>query len=136
MAVKCVAIWFLNKMWQGKYLQSQDQIVVLLARLPFGSFTAPAEFCIASETVFDLANDLLYCKHWDPVKLPSPYANELPNPEQLSPDIPFWQAKAAGVTLDPTITGGVEGYIDDGACAVLDSPQPTYPWSSEQHKQW
>lgn len=121
-AVKCVAVWFLDKMWQGTYQKSDEQVGVLLTRLPFGSSPAPAEFCVASETVFDLANDLLYCQHWDPLKLPSPYADELPSPERLDDSIPFGQAEEADVSLDPNITGGAEGYIDDGACAVLDSP--------------
>ncbi|KAL7525801.1 hypothetical protein ACHAXR_002849, partial [Thalassiosira sp. AJA248-18] len=122
-ATKCIAIWFLDKMWQNnEYQRSEDQVAVLLTRLPFGSSPAPAEFCIISEIVFDLANDLLYCEKWDPNKLPSPYANELPPPERIPGNVEFGRAEEADVKLDPSITGGAEGYIDDGACAVLDSP--------------
>ena len=59
-AVKCIAIWLLEKIWQENvYHKSKDQIEILLTRLPFGSSPAPEEFCKTSETVFDLANDLL-----------------------------------------------------------------------------
>jgi len=122
-AVKCIAIWFLDKMWEGQYQKSDDQVAVLLTRLPFGSTPAPAEFCITSEIVFDLANDLLNCQQWDPEVLPSPYTNELPATERLEDDIPFGKAEEADVKLDPSILGGTEGYIDDGACAVLDTPE-------------
>ena len=67
-------------MWQNKYQKSDEQITILLTRLPFGSSPAPTKFCITSETAFDLANDLLYCEQWDPVTLPSPHANEVPVP--------------------------------------------------------
>jgi len=122
-AVKCVAVWFLDKMWQGNYHKSNEQVAVLLTRLPFGSSPAPAEFCVVSETVFDLANDLLHCQLWNPQKLPSPYSDDLPPPERLDAQIPFGRADQADVSLDPSITGGADGYIDDGACAVLDSPE-------------
>jgi len=122
-AVKCIAIWFLDKIWKGQYQKSDDKVAVLLTRLPFGSTPAPAEFCITSEIVFDLANDLLHCELWDPAILPSPYASELPAQERLADDIPFGPAEEADVTLDPSILGGTEGYIDDGACAVLDTPE-------------
>ena len=122
MATKCIAIWFLDKMWNDQYHKSSEQVAVLLTRLPFGSSPAPAEFCIISEMAFDLANDLLHCKRWDPTTLSSPYANQLPAPTRLSKDTDFGQAMEADVKLDPSILGGTEGYIDDGACAVLDAP--------------
>ena len=60
-AVKCVAIWCLDSMWKNPQHQQNDEIAVLLTRLPFGSSPAPGEFSETSETMFDLANDLLYC---------------------------------------------------------------------------
>ena len=122
-AIKCIAIWFLDKMWEGQYQKSDDQVAILLTRLPFGSTPAPAEFFIASETVLDLENNLLYCQQWDPSTLSSPYTSELPPPERLANDIPFGSAEEADVSLNPIILGGTEGYIDDGACAVLNLPK-------------
>ncbi|KAL7547329.1 hypothetical protein ACHAWF_010646 [Thalassiosira exigua] len=60
----------------GKFIGS------ILTRLPFGSSPAPAKFSICSETIFDLAKDLLHCPHWDPSTLPSPYNAEIPPPER------------------------------------------------------
>ena len=42
--VKCIAVWFLDKMWQNEYQKSEDQIAILLPRLPFGFSPAPVEF--------------------------------------------------------------------------------------------
>ena len=121
-AAKCIAVWFLDEMWNGSYQKSRDQVGVLLTRLPFGSSPAPAEFCVTSEISFDLANDLLHCSAWDPASLPSPYAHQLPPPSRLPADSSFGQAAEADVKLEPSILGGTEGYIDDGACAVLYAP--------------
>ena len=121
-ATKCIAVWFLDKMWNDQYHKSSEQVAVLLTRLPFGSSPAPAEFCVTSEMAFDLAGDLLNCDQWDPEILPSPYASQLPMPALLPAATEFGQAMEADVKLDPSLLGGTEGYIDDGACAVLDAP--------------
>ena len=117
-AIKCIAVWFLDKMWQGSYQTSEEKAAVVLARLPFGSSPAPPKFCITSDITFDLADDLLQCKKWIPKKLPSPYAAILPEPILLEDQ----KAEEADVKLDPSRKGGADGYIDDGATAVLASP--------------
>ena len=61
-AGKYITIWFLDKMWTNHYQKSDKQVAILITRLPFGSAPAPGEICITSETVFDLANDLIHCK--------------------------------------------------------------------------
>ena len=71
--------------------------------------------------MFNLANDLLYCDQWDPTTLPPPYAPTLPDPEQFPDNIPVGKAEESNVKMEPCILGGAEGYIDDGACAVLDT---------------
>jgi hypothetical protein len=108
-------------MWNDQYHQSPDQVAVLLARLPFGPSPAPTEFCTTLEIAFDLASDLLHCERWDTTTLPSPYADRLSAPVRLPADIAFGQAAEADVKLDPTLLGGTDGYIDDGAGAVLDA---------------
>ena len=121
-AAKCIAIWFLDKMWQDGYHASKEKVGVVLGRLPFGSSPAPSKFSITSEIIFDLGDDLLNCGKWNPSTLPSPYSAELPEPTFLEDDIPFGKAEEADVKLDPNCKGGVDGYIDDGGTAVLASP--------------
>ena len=97
-------------------------IATIMTGLPFGSMTAPAKFSIAPDIIFDLAHDLMQCPIWDPKILPSPLQDKIPNPKRKQEDIPFGTALPADVLLPPNIKGGCGGYIDDGACAILDSP--------------
>jgi hypothetical protein len=121
-AAKCMAAWTTET--EDKQGNKNDKFIAsILTRLPFGSSPAPCEFSNCSETIFDLANDLLHCHHWDPEELPSPYIDKLPDPERMQDSIPFGKALKADVKLPPSQKAGVEGYIDDGAIAVLDTLQ-------------
>ena len=121
-AAKYIAIWFLEKMWKNQYKKSDNQVAILLTRLPFGSAPAPGEFCITSETVFDLANDLIQFKEWYPLVLPYPYAQQLTKPLILDDDVIFGAAEEADFNMDTQCKGGADGYVDSRATAVLDSP--------------
>ena len=119
---KYIAVFFLGNMCTNQYHKSDDQVATLLTRLPFGSASPPGEFCITSETAFDLANDLIHCKEWDPLVLPSPYKKYLPKLLRLDDDVIFKAAEEADVKMDSQRKGGAYGYIDDGGTALLDSP--------------
>ena len=134
-ATKCIFVWFLDKLSDKGYAKSNEQAAVLLTRLPFGSSLAPAEFCNTSEMASDLAGDLLRCKGWVPDDLPSPHDAKLSNPHRLPGDVPFAQAAGADVKLGPSVIRNTDGYIDDGACAVLDAPG-TRSWPSAHAKRW
>lgn len=114
---KCLATWSLQDAES-----IEREIAVALGRLPFGSMPAPAEFSICSDIVTDLANDLMYLKQWDPDTLPCPLRNEIPPPVRLPDDIPFGPAYAPAEHLPPSFLGGTDGYVDDLASCVLDSP--------------
>ena len=88
-------------MWTNQYQKSDDQVEILLTRLPFGSAPDPGEFCITSETVLDLGNDLIHCEEWDPLFLPSPYAHQLPKPLRLYDDVKFGSVEKADVKIYP-----------------------------------
>ena len=120
-AAKCIAMWFFDDMWKGAATE-ENSVGLLLTRLPFGSSPAPDKFCTVSETVFDLGGDLLACEEWDPLDLPSPYADVLPDPKRLDDEVPFGEAEEADVALDEPCIGGVDGYIDDGITVALDTP--------------
>ncbi|KAL7504543.1 hypothetical protein ACHAXN_002172, partial [Cyclotella atomus] len=112
-ASKCIAMW--ND-------DNNDEIGVLLTRLPFGSSPAPAHFSIGSDITCDLANDLTECTLWDPDTLRSPLQDSIPKTELLPPDLPFGEALEADVVLPPDLDSGTEGYIDDLATATLSTP--------------
>ena len=100
LAAKCIVIWFLNKLWTNQYQNSDNKVAILITRLPFGSALDPGEFCITSETVFDLSNELIHCEEWDPLVFPSPYAQQLPKTLRLENDVKFGSAEEADSKMD------------------------------------
>eukprot|EP00956_Cyclotella_meneghiniana_P041032 scaffold212472_cov70-Cyclotella_meneghiniana.AAC.2 len=109
-AAKCIALW---------KTKDNDEIGIMLTRLPFGSSPAPAHFSVGSDITCDLANDLTHCPHWNPTELNSPIHLAVPETKLLPHDIPFGAALEADVSLPEDQTAGTEGYIDDLATAVL-----------------
>ena len=82
---------------------------------------APAEFLICSKSMFDLANDLMQCKLWDPSKMASPLEKEILPPTRLPDRIPFGVALPTDVHLPKDLNKGMDGYINNGMNMVLDS---------------
>jgi len=120
-ASKCLSAWELPEEKEDNQTQHDRFTALLMTRLPFGSAPAPPEFSIFSEPIFDLACDLMMCPYWDPTKLPSPYASKLEEPIRYKDNTPFGKALEPDVHLPPHQICGSEGYIDDGALAVLDT---------------
>ena len=90
-------------------------ITLLLAslRLTFGVKTCSSEWVCISETVADLATDILHCDEWDPSKIHSPLQHMMPETNPLPPNIPFSPAKSLLVALPPEDHGKVDVFIDD-----------------------
>ena len=86
---------------------------LILRCLPFGGSHCPNLWCIVSETITDLANDILSCPEWDENDLCSPHLSKLNEPERLDSSAPFGQARAADVVVHPNHHGKVDGFIDD-----------------------
>jgi hypothetical protein len=70
----------------------------ILLRLPFSAAAAPSEFCVISEMICDIANQLLQDPTWDPGDIITPWDHLLPPPVLLDPSIPFGQACTLDVT--------------------------------------
>ena len=94
--------------------------ILLALRLPFGGSPCPSEFCLVSDVITDIINDLLACEHWDPYWMYSSYVKHIPGPKSLPPHIPFAPALetsvpnrendrcTADVFIDDVITVGVD----------------------------
>ena len=109
-------------MWKNQYQKSDYQVAILLTRLPFGSAPARGEFCITSENLCNLTNELIHCEMWYPLVLPSPYSQQLTKPLRLEDGVTFVAVEEADIKIYPHCKVGADGYIDDGATAVIDSP--------------
>ena len=69
----------------------------MLVRLPFGSCPAADEFCTVSESITDLAQEIVDDKSWDPSIIKSDQYDKIPEPatdnlQKIShaPPIPLW----------------------------------------------
>ena len=115
----------------------EDITYILIAlRLPFGGSPCPSEFCLVSDIITDVINDLMACEKWDPLTIKSEYVYKIPNPSKLPSDVPFATAKptsvpnlegdncSADVFIDDIITVGVHikdnlERIKAGPCTVM-----------------
>ena len=55
-------------------------LAYLVLRLTFGGAPNPPTWCLFSEMVTDLANEINQCEDWDPERLYSPAQPKLPKP--------------------------------------------------------
>ena len=95
----------------------------LSLRLTFGGSPNPPTWCMFSELVTDLANEIAQCDEWDPAKHRSPAQPLTPEPLRLPAHVPIVQARRMAVSIPPTKAGGrVDGFIDDLINVFLDTP--------------
>ena len=95
----------------------------LSLRLTFGGSPNPPTWCMFSELVTDLANEIGQCEEWDPTECRSPAQPLTPEPLRLPASVPIVQARRMAVHIPPTKAGGrVDGFIDDLINVFLDTP--------------
>ena len=94
----------------------------LCLRLTFGGSPNPPAWCLFSEIVTDLANEIGDCRAWDPLKTFSPAQPTVPAPIRLPLTIPLATAKAMAVLAPYTEGERVDGFIDDLINVFLDTP--------------
>ena len=95
-------------------------LIFILYRLPFGSAPAPSEFCLVSESAFDLANDLIQNPHWNPEGINDPLEELIPEKDEPRHHLPFAPAFPLDVVMPEQADAKVDGYIDDAHTAVID----------------
>ena len=98
-------------------------VAYLALRLTYGGSPNPPAWCMFSEMVTDLANELTRCLRWDPEVTFSPAQPMAPEPKLLPSQIPLAQARKMSVLVPRTDGGIVDGFIDDLISVFLDSPR-------------
>ena len=128
------------------------QYILLALRLPFGGSACPSEFCLISDIIADVTNDLFADMSWDPEVVSSTYLNQVPAPRGLPSDIPFAPARStsvpniegakcsADVFIDDVITVGVDVGINvlklrAGPCTVMHAIAQPADYSTTIHRQ-
>ena len=87
--------------------------LLLSLRLPFGGSPCPSEFCLLSDIITDVINDLLKCEHWDPNTTRSDYIYKIPKAVGLPDSIPFAQAKNLSISIPEDDSCCADVFIDD-----------------------
>jgi hypothetical protein len=102
------------------YIITLGDIALISLRLTFSGTPCPNEFCIVSEIIADLANNILHSPDWDPGTTHSPHTISLPLEKESVSSSPFLLGKELDVQVPLDTQGKVEIYIDDGITAILD----------------
>jgi hypothetical protein len=69
-------------------------------QLTFGGSPCPNHFCLFSELIMDIANDLLHCQDWNPNLLGSPHNSKIADPIIKEPGIEFALAKPLDINME------------------------------------
>jgi hypothetical protein len=85
----------------------------LSLRYTFGGAAFPSLWSIYSDTITDLANDLLQCPLWNHETQCSPLQPFIPLPTPNLDNSPFAEAKPLAVSLPANDAGIADVYIDD-----------------------
>lgn len=89
------------------------QFLLPLLRLPFGSSPAPGEFCLSSEMIVDLTNDLLATKNWNETDFDIPYKSKIPDIQEIEE----MERDTAALPMEVPVVykpeGKAGGYVDD-----------------------
>ena len=94
----------------------------LSLRLTFGGCPNPPSFCLFSEIVTDLSNELGNCDAWDPASIFSPAQPTAPKPVRLPKSVPVEPARPMSLLGPRADSGRVDGFIDDLISVFLDTP--------------
>ena len=106
-------------------ISSNGDLAYLSLRLTFGGSPNPPTWCMFSELVTDLANEIGQCVDWDPERLCSPAQPVAPPPRRQGGSVPIRAGRPMSVVI-PTPSGRVsrvDGFIDDLINVFLDTPE-------------
>jgi hypothetical protein len=111
-AYHCGTLHFLTALQTAMQLPD-DKIALITLRLTFGAAPCPYEWGVISETIYDLANELLKCEDWEPKNLHASVQKDIPPWQYLDDDIPFGIGRELIVDIPTDPRGYADGYIDD-----------------------
>jgi hypothetical protein len=100
-----------------------DGVAYVALRLTFGGSPNPPTWCLFSEMVTDLANEITSCAEWDPTTLRSPTQTVTPIPREVAEGEPFAPGLQTAVEVPVLSTSKTDGFIDDLIQVFLDTPE-------------
>jgi hypothetical protein len=99
-----------------------DDLAIITFRLTFGGAPCPFKWGIRSETICNLANELLKCKEWDPRTLHATVQADILAHEYLCKDVfsAIGRELIVDIPIDPR--GYADVYIDNTTGLTIDLP--------------
>ncbi len=97
-------------------------ILLMMLWLSFGGKPCPFEWGVISETIWDLANEILLSNDWDPGELFAPNQHLVPEHKLLEPNVPFATGAELIVVIPVDPRGTHDVYIDDIIGLTVDIP--------------
>ena len=94
--------------------------VLISLRLPFGGSSCPPDFCLMSDVMCDVTNDLLACEEWNENHVYSNLSDFVPPDEEMNDDIFFAQAEEMAVPVPTKDKGSFDVFIDDFIGVTVD----------------
>jgi hypothetical protein len=98
-------------------------IAYIALRMTFGGSPNPPTWCMFSEMVTDLSNEIILLPTWDPETLRSPAQPLTPPPDLLNDSIPLAQARPLALVIPLSVTCRTDGFIDDLITTFLDTAE-------------
>ncbi len=103
---------------------SEDDIALITLRLTFSDSPGPFEWGFISETICDLANELLQFEDWEPLTLHSSIQKEIPTQLYLDDNIPFAIEREVIIDVPINHWGYADVYIDNTTGLTINLPGP------------
>ena len=97
-----------------------DDILMVSLRLTFGGAPCPPTWSCLSESICDLANDLMACPAWNHLEVRSPIQDSILPPLRLPDTVQIGQAVQLAVKFPSDETGKSDIFLDDFIPVALD----------------
>jgi hypothetical protein len=98
-------------------------VAYIALRLTFGGSPNPPTWCLFSELVTNLANEISLYVEWDSETLQSPAQPEMPEPSTEPDNVPIAPARPLAVQIPVGSTARTDGFINDLITVALDTEQ-------------
>ena len=99
-----------------------EAAAMITLRLTFGGAPCPYEWGVLSETICDLANELLKCDDWEPADLHASVQEDIPSRQSLDENISFAAGRELIVDIPVDPRGYADVYLDDMTGLTVDLP--------------
>ena len=99
-----------------------EAAAMIMLRLTFRGAPCPYEWGVFSETICNLANELLKCDDWEPADLHALVQEDISSRQSLDKNIPFAAGRELIVDIPVDPRGYADAYIDEMTVLTVDLP--------------